>query len=181
MPATKTTPEQKAEALRCYAEHGPAEASRRTGIPSDTIRQWAVRAGVTVTRRETIAAAVETAKQTLAQQRAELAADLLSDARRLRASIWTPINAFHWGSSSERLERGLVLTRTEFMEHEIPQPTPNDQKNLLLAAAIAIDKSNLLAGEATSRTETLNPEDAKRRLVSEFPGVLKVVEGGASR
>lgn len=175
MPATKTTPEQKAEALAIYAEHGPAEASRRTGIRAGTIAIWAKRAGVTATRRETIVAAVETARLTLAQQRAELAADLLSDARKLRASIWSPMMAFHWGSTSER-DHSVVTTRTEFMEHEIGQPTPNDQKNLLLAAAIAIDKSNLLAGEATSRTEHLNAEEAVRRLADEFPGVLRVVK-----
>lgn len=176
MPATKTTAAQKAEALRLYAEHGPAEAGRRTGIRSRTITEWARRAGVVDTRRQTITAAVETAKLTLAQQRAQLAADLLDDARKLRASIWNPMMAFHWGTTSERLDRGGVLTSTEFFEHEIGQPTPNDQKNLLLAAAIAIDKSNLLAGEATSRTEHLNAEEAVRRLADEFPGVLRVVK-----
>ena len=40
----------RAEALRIYAERGPAEAARRTGVRSGTIRQWAFRAGVTSPR-----------------------------------------------------------------------------------------------------------------------------------
>lgn len=42
--------EVRAEALRVYAEHGPAEAARRTGARSGTIRRWAFRAGVTSPR-----------------------------------------------------------------------------------------------------------------------------------
>ena len=38
-------PQRKAEALQLAAEHGPAEASRRTGVPAGTIRAWRTRAG----------------------------------------------------------------------------------------------------------------------------------------
>lgn len=38
-------PQRKAEALQLAAEYGAAEASRRTGIPSGTIRAWRTRAG----------------------------------------------------------------------------------------------------------------------------------------
>jgi hypothetical protein len=47
-----------------------------------------------------------------------------------------------------------------FREHEIPQPTFSDQKQIALAVAIAIDKSQLLSGEATARTEVMEPEQA---------------------
>jgi hypothetical protein len=37
-------PAVKAEALRLASEHGPAEASARTGVPASTIRMWRTRA-----------------------------------------------------------------------------------------------------------------------------------------
>ena len=40
-------PAAKAQALQLAAEHGAAEASRRTGIPAGTIRAWRTRAGQT--------------------------------------------------------------------------------------------------------------------------------------
>lgn len=179
MPAPKVSPEVKAQALALYEEHGAAEASRRTGVPENTISQWARRAGVTMTRAEKTRAATAQHVATLAERRARLAADLLDDAEKLRLSLWSSCKVHHWGSTSER-DRNVVTTTTEFMEHEIDQPTFTDQKNILLACAIAIDKSNLLSGEATSRHETLNVDEARRRLAEEFPGVFRVVNGGAA-
>src|SRR5215210_4323287 len=56
-----------------YTSVGPSEASRQTGIPSGTIRSWARRAGATDGRREAAAAAVDSARLTWAQRRAEVA------------------------------------------------------------------------------------------------------------
>lgn len=67
------TPEQRAGALELYAEHGPAEASRRSGVPSATIRQWAHRAGITGKRAETTAAATRAARVSWAERRARIA------------------------------------------------------------------------------------------------------------
>ena len=41
----KVSPTVRAEALHLAAEHGAAEASRRTGIPAATIRSWRRRVG----------------------------------------------------------------------------------------------------------------------------------------
>jgi hypothetical protein len=40
-----TDPQRRAEALQIAAEHGAAEASRRTGVPAGTIRSWRARSG----------------------------------------------------------------------------------------------------------------------------------------
>jgi len=64
--------EEKALALALYLEHGPAEAGRLTGIPSATIRKWAQRDGVTVTRGLNARAGVEAARLSWAERRAEL-------------------------------------------------------------------------------------------------------------
>ena len=67
------TPEQKAEALGLYVEHGPAEAERRCGIPSTTIRKWAQRAGKTSPRADHARAATEAAQKSWAQRKSEVA------------------------------------------------------------------------------------------------------------
>jgi hypothetical protein len=67
------TAEQREEALTLYVEHGPAEASRRTGIPSSTIRAWGRKAGKTSPRAERAVAGAEAARLSWAQRRAEVA------------------------------------------------------------------------------------------------------------
>lgn len=166
MPAPKVSAEEKARALAIYAESGPAEASRQTGIPRGTVSQMARRAGVTVTRSEQIAGAVEAAKATMAQRRAELADIMLREAQvemqRLRSSV----------------RESRVSAKGDLVQWEEPEPSPADRRAIATTAAILVDKSNLLSGEATSRSETLSVEDARKRLSEEFPGVLKVVNGG---
>ncbi len=67
------TEKARADALRLYVEHGPAEASRRTGIPAATIRKWAEQAGRASTRSQSAAVACRAARLTWAQRRAEVA------------------------------------------------------------------------------------------------------------
>jgi hypothetical protein len=67
------TDEQRGDALKLYQQVGPAEAGRRLGIPSTTVRQWAKRAGASSPRAEHVAAAVRGAQLTWGQRRAELA------------------------------------------------------------------------------------------------------------
>jgi hypothetical protein len=67
------TDQQRSDALELYQEVGPAEAGRRLGIPSTTVRQWAKRAGASSGRAEHVAAAVRGAKLTWGQRRAGLA------------------------------------------------------------------------------------------------------------
>lgn len=66
------TPEQRREALELYREHGPAEAARRCGIASGTIRQWALKSGLTSERAKTARANVEALRLTWAQRRGEI-------------------------------------------------------------------------------------------------------------
>jgi len=66
-------PEQKEQALALYVEHGPADASRRCGIPSATIRSWAKRAHKSSPRAEHAVAGAQAARLSWAQRRAEVA------------------------------------------------------------------------------------------------------------
>jgi transposase-like protein len=67
------TAAERERALGLYVQVGPAEAGRETGIPSSTIRKWAERAGASMknARERSATAAVEGARLTWAQRRAE--------------------------------------------------------------------------------------------------------------
>lgn len=172
----KATPEEKAKALELYVEHGAAEASRMTGITAGTLRQWAHRSGVTVTRAEQTRAAVEAAVLTREARRAQMADKLLEDAERLRQQLWSPAKVHHWGTTSERSRDGTTVTSTEFMEHTIDQPVYSDQRQIMTAMAIAVDKSFVLAGDSVERQE-ITLRNGDRDLDAEierlFPNVAK--------
>lgn len=80
MPKRRYTDDERAAALEHYLAHGPAEASRLTGIPAATIRSWASRENLTDTRNATVAAAVAARKLTFEERRAALADRLLAEA-----------------------------------------------------------------------------------------------------
>lgn len=135
--------ELRERALRLYQELGPSEASRQTGVPKQTIASWGRRSGVhTNAPTQQTAAAVEAARATREQRVARLAENLLSDAEKLRGFLWEPVT--------------LTTLSGELFKREYP--AFKDQKDLLLAVAIAVDKSQLLAGHATARVETIEPE-----------------------
>lgn len=114
-------------ALALYVEHGPAEASRQTGVPIGTVAAWAHRKGVQSNAPDTLARAREALKLTREVRVAQLAEDLLviaqERAKRLRQSI-----------------------------------TADSERELATVIGLAIDKSQLLAGAATSRIEHIEAE-----------------------
>ncbi|MDQ6607743.1 MAG: hypothetical protein M3Z06_14505 [Actinomycetota bacterium] len=92
MARTAHTKLERETALELYRQHGGGEAARRTGINPATIRQWAKRSGVTVTRAASARAGTEAARLTWAQRKAELtvtsgelAAELLAKIREASA------------------------------------------------------------------------------------------------
>lgn len=118
-------PELKAEALAIVAEAGVSEAARRTGLTYGTVASWASRGGVRAPACEQLAKAVETSVLTMAQRRVNLASGLLDDVERLRAQLF---------------QRG----KNEAL----------DQQRRMAAIGTAIEKVQLLTGEATGRIET---------------------------
>jgi hypothetical protein len=80
MARTYYTAEQRTEALKLYAEAGPAEASRRTGIKRATISKWASRNGVSSDRADRTRKATEAARQSYAEGRARRSAALAGEA-----------------------------------------------------------------------------------------------------
>jgi len=178
------TAEQKAEALRLYVDLGPAEAARQTGVPAGVVSKWGQRAGLVSETAELTARATETAKANREARKAALAEALLGDAEKLRARLWQPAKLTNWGSQSERVG-SVTTTSTIYQEQEIAEPPYKDKLEILRSVATAIDKSQLLAGEATSRDEHVSAQQLERILNDAIPDpdarrrlALQVLEGG---
>lgn len=158
------TPEQRANALAIYRDHGPAEASRRTGIPGGTIASWANRAGVQTEAPAKTAAAVEAAKAKRDRDREELRILLVAKAVDLLQRLDEPYHDY----------RGKDADRVEW-----DRPPAEACKAYATAAAILVDKFRLELGEATDRTEHLGTVDraqAEERLAT----ILTLAERRAS-
>lgn len=137
----KYTEEQKREALKLYAEHGPAEAGRQTGIPRATISQWAKRSGVTVTRAKNVREATKAAADKAAELREKLKLDCRNRAVDLVGRM-AEVETLFVGKDGERVQ--------------VDRATAIACKDLAVAAGVLIDKAELLDGRATSRQETRN-------------------------
>ena len=152
MPRQRHTDAEREEALRLVAEVGQAEAARRTGIPAGTIASWAHRHGVASpdagTTAKASAASVATRKQKLAE-------GLLRDIERLRERLFAPHTQRKPMVVSDGARDGSHI---EVADVELEQLPPGDQKLLMTAIAIAVDKVQILTGEATERIEQVAGE-----------------------
>ena len=145
----KYTEEQKREALKLYAEHGPAEAGRQTGIPRATISQWAKRAGVTVTRAKNVQEATKAAAEKAAQLREKLKRDCRSRAVDLVERM-AEVETLFVGKDGDRVT--------------VDRATATACRELAVACGVLIDKAELLDGRATSRQETRNVDQMDREI-----------------
>lgn len=140
MPNTYTA-KQKSEALKLYEEHGPAEASRHTGVPRGTISQWARRDGLVTARSANARAGARASAASLVQRKHRLAEKLMGDVERLREQLWAP---------------ALVHDFTKdgaFVTGHLDEPTFGDKRQIMTSLAIGVDKIQLLTGAPTSRAE----------------------------
>jgi hypothetical protein len=144
------TQDQRDDALRLLAEVGKAEAARRTGIPAGTIASWGARLGVTAPSVDAQQAALAAKATSVADRKARLAERMLTEAEAM-------IGQLH----AETVERKpLVVSdgRNEGSHIEIAEviydrPPTADQKRIVEAVAILVDKIQLLTGDATARIE----------------------------
>jgi hypothetical protein len=161
MTRAQYTDEQRDKALSLYREHGPGEASRRTGVPSATIRTWANRAGIAGEVAGQRRAAVEAAQLTMAQRRANLASALLQDADLLRRQLWAP--------TIERkalvVPQGGGRSTVQVVAIELSEPTFYDKRQILTGVAIVVDKVNVLApADAARNHRDESPLERRRRI-----------------
>ena len=166
MPASKYTQEQKDAALALYETHGPTAVQDQLGIPKATVTGWAKTNGVRTVRTERTREACEARSVDLKARRQELAELLLEDAHRLRAQMWEPTTAFAFGGKDNVYE-----------EHEIPEPTFGDKKNILGAVGIAVDRVIKL-NAVDSNTDTAVTDSVVDRLVDGFTQIYRAGKDG---
>lgn len=147
------SPERKTEALLLLAEVGRTEAARRTGIPAGTIAAWGSRCGVSApVEQPGRRAQVEATAITIAQRKATLAERMLTKAEQILAQLDAPM--------IEKSVKVVGLGRNKGSQVEIvdvryDRPPTADQKRIVDAVAVLVDRVQLLTGGATSRPEVL--------------------------
>lgn len=161
----RITQTQRDEAVALAEQIGAAEAARRLGLNANTVRSWMARAPqhqANAEQRAQTTHATQARLATAAERKAQLASDLLDDAQRLRAQLFAPC--------TER--KALVVSHGQNLGSEVDiaeihhdQPPFADQRQIMTSIAIAVDKIQILTGEATQRIEqlTAGTEPVERR------------------
>ena len=132
------TPDEKADALAAYAEHGPTWVAENLGIPASTVVGWARTEGVRTMRNERTAAAVEAVVVDRELQRERLRVLLLDKAVDLLGRM-DEVHIDYRGKDCEKVT--------------FPKAPADACKSYAVAAAVLVDKLRLELGEATARTE----------------------------
>ena len=175
----KWSEQDKAHALELLADGVTlADTARETGIPKRTIVDWAKAAGIETSSpqaRAKTARARETLEAVTAEKRADLAAGLMADAQRLRTQLFAPV--------VEKRAMAIALGHDlgqgiDIAEVPLDRPTPTDQVKIMTAVAIAVDKIQLLTGEATERHEHTAPSRTPEQ-EQELAQVLTLVKATA--
>jgi hypothetical protein len=141
-------PDVRARAIELHVEHGPREAARRLAaeghaVPWATVASWARRAGAQTECIPRTRAAMEAAALSMNQRRQRLAESMLAEAELCMEEMHRAATIHHWTKDGEHVDHTLV------------EPTFADRRQLATIAAILVDKSQLLSGEATGRVEGL--------------------------
>lgn len=161
MAAKRWTDEQRAEALALHRSHGPAEASRLTGIPKGTVASWARREGVETNVAVEREEAVEAGALAAEQRRLELAEGMLGDIGKLRGRLFAGISYAHVkvvGGGKD------MAGDVETVWVDCDQPVPADQLRLVQAIGTLVDKVQLLTGQATERMDLVGEYDLEAEL-----------------
>jgi hypothetical protein len=158
----------KQAALAVYQERGLAAAHRETGVAKSTLRRWAQAAGMETARlaARTVArtkAATAQHVATMGERRVTMAEGLMTEAETELTRLRQPFTEWKQAASGKEAS------------HEYAEPPPIERQRIATTLAILVDKSNLLAGEATSRSENLTVEQAREKLAEVLH--LRVVDG----
>lgn len=176
------TDTQKADAVALYVEHGLAEAHRRTGITKPSLRTWAKKAGhnpadLRSHEADKTRAANGARLEDMAARRTQLASDLMGDVQRLRAQLFAPC--------VERKAMAVNLGKDQGSEVEIVdiehrQPPFREQQAIMTTLAIAVDKIQVLTGEATERIEHRQVPERTPEQEAELDLTLRLVRDQAA-
>lgn len=141
---TGTISEDRFDEFRSLHEqgYGRNRIAREMGIAPVTASRTAEYLGLTFDRSK-IEAATKARLADLAERRALLAEDLLSDAEKLRAQMWEPTVVYNFGGATNSYE-----------EHTFPEAPAAEKRALMSTAATAIDRViKLVPVEETSNLD----------------------------
>ena len=129
MPTGTIGPDRFDEFRELHARgYGRNRIAREMGVAPVCVSRTAEHLGLTFDRSR-IEAATKARLADLAERRALLAEDLLSDAEKLRAQMWEPTIVYNFGGATNSYE-----------EHEFPEAPAADKRALMSTAATAIDR-----------------------------------------
>lgn len=155
------------EAIRLHHAAGLSLSgtAKLIGRAVSSTRLASVRLGLSWERSKT-AAATAAAQTDMAAQRAQLAADLLQDAKRLREQMWQPAVVFAFGGRDG-----------DYSEHRVTEPPAADKRTLMQASQAALTAHLRLVdhdsdgGVAEARSVLDGFMDAVARRASELGAV----------
>ncbi|MCM2420296.1 helix-turn-helix domain-containing protein [Streptomyces sp. RKAG293] len=127
-----------AERTRVRALHAAGRArndiARELGRSGSTVSKIAREEGLSFARGPEVVAATDARRLDLAARRQQLAEALHEDAERLRAQLWAPCTIGAFGGKDN-----------EWAQVDLDRPPFADQRQILAATSIAVDKSLKLA------------------------------------
>lgn len=177
------TDAQKADAVAIYVDTGNLhQAARTCGAAPNSVKNWALAQGhdpevIAARASEKTAAATRARVEDMAARRAQLASDLMGDVNRLRGQLFAPC-----------VERKVVtlagskdeVGTWELVDIDRDQPTFTDQKAIMTTIAIAVDKIQILTGEATERVEHRSVPERTPEQEHELDTALRLVRDRAA-
>lgn len=134
MPATRGAPvgpEDDDNVRRLHAEgKSRNDIARLTGRSGRTVSRIAERLSLSFERGEMVRVATEARKTDAKARRAAIAQALLEDAEKLRLQLWKPALVYNFGGRDNTYE-----------ERTLDQPTFSDQRNIMQAIGVALDRA----------------------------------------
>ena len=171
------TADEKARARAIYEADGLAASVDRTGIPKGTISGWVTRERWKTHHPEKTRAATATKLAEVDSRRADLALGLMDDIARLRDQLFAPcVERKVVTLAGSRYETGTW----EVVDIDRDQPTFAEQRSIITSVAIAVDKVQVLTGEATQRIEHKGSPERTPEQERELAKVLHLVESQAA-
>lgn len=144
------------------------EIAAQTGLAYSTVRHRAQREGWERVEGSVQAADPSITPEKVSRRELNLKGRRLNLASRLLDEAETLLDEMHAPSVRHEVKvvpQGRDMgSEVEIVEVTEPSAPASDKRNLAVSAAILIDKSQLLSGEATSRNEDLTPEERRDRL-----------------
>lgn len=142
--ARRITDAERAHILELHGEgHSRNDIARMTGISNDVVSRTVRAAGKTFDRAGEVAAATAARQADNRAKRAQLAADLLDDAQKLRKQLWLPTLVYNFGGKDNT-----------YRQHVLKSAPVEVRRNAVVTAGITFDKLTRIVERESGGTES---------------------------